>query len=130
MTSAPTRKDKKKEKKERKRATEESIFLNSPGKATQYQYFRQKIGFNYDYKRLFHSHECSACGNQISQLVPRFIRDDIHQHIMCISCPCGKKLDSDDFVEEDVTIGCSCKLAYKLIKMGGIHWDRDTKIPE
>jgi hypothetical protein len=86
-------------------------------------------GFKYDYERLFIQNEYLVCKKEIIKLEHRFIRDTEHQHIKCVTCSCGKRLVAKE-VKEDVMMGCSCGLTYKLIKINNVYWDRTTKIIE
>jgi hypothetical protein len=90
-----------------------------------FKYYLQ-IGFKYDYKRLFVTQECSACNKKVAKLTLRFIRENAHWYIECIIYSCGKNLNSNDFVDEDMMIECSCQLFYKLIKINGSYIDRKT----
>jgi hypothetical protein len=89
-----------------------------------------RLGFNFDYKRLFILIEYSACKDQIERLILRFIRNEEHWYIQCIAYPCSKKLEEIDVSElkEDMTIECFCKLAYKLIKINGVYLDKNSKM--
>jgi hypothetical protein len=62
----------------------------------------------------------------------RFIKNEEHQYIEYIICSCGKKLVAKNLRElnEDLIIGYSCKLAYKLIKIDGEYMSRDLKFTD
>jgi hypothetical protein len=129
MTSVPIRKEKKKDKRDLKKATKESLnYLNSLSKGDDImEVFKPMPGFKYDYERLFVEHKCLVCKMEIIKLEHRFIRDNEHQYIKCIICLCGKRLVAKE-VEEDVMMGCFCGLTYKLITINNVYWDRTTKM--
>jgi hypothetical protein len=129
MISVPTRKEKKKDKRDLKKTTKELLnYLNSPSKGDNImKAFKSMLGLKYDYERLFVEHECLVYKMELIKLEHRFIRDNEHQYIKCIICSCGKRL-VEKKVEKDVMMSCSCGLTYKIIKINNVYWDKTTKM--
>jgi hypothetical protein len=82
--------------------------------------------------RIVYPKEILSMQKSNGKVIFRFIRDEKHQYIEYIICFCSKKLVEKNLknLKENLIIDCSCKLAYKLIKIDNVYIFKNSIIVE